>query len=114
MDRKDDVISTKRPKLISTNQKQSVILYTNRDLEPIFHIYEYEEGIRESLEIAAYVVSEFELMNDAYKSIDFNVWSDLFYTSNTQKQNDALTLSLKIYSLDTCLVPRNLRGLTCS
>lgn len=37
----------------------------NRDLEPIFHIYEYEEGIRESLEIAAYVVSEFELMNDA-------------------------------------------------
>lgn len=53
-------------------------------------------------------------MNDAYKSIDFNVWSDLFYISNTQKQNDALTLSLKIYSLDTCLVPRNLRGLTCS
>lgn len=90
----------------------------NRDLEPIFHIYEYEEGIRK---IAAHVVSEFKKrtfsvseVSDADKSIDFNVWSDLFYISNTQKQNDALTLSLKIYSLDTCLVPRNLRGLTCS
>lgn len=29
----------------------------NRDLEPIFHIYEYEEGIRK---IAAHVVSEFK------------------------------------------------------
>lgn len=77
MDRKDDVISTKRPKLISTNQKQSVILYMNRDLEPIFHIYEYEEGIRK---IAAHVVSEFKKrtfsvseVSDADKSIDFNV-----------------------------------------
>lgn len=69
-----------------------------RYLEPIFHVYEYKEGIRESLEIAAYVVSEFELKNDAYKSIDFNVWYDLFYISDTQKQNDVLTISLKIYN----------------
>lgn len=69
-----------------------------RYLEPIFHVYEYKEGIRESLEIAAYVVSEFELKNDAYKSIDFNVGYDLFYISDTQKQNDVLTISLKIYN----------------
>lgn len=45
----------------------------NRDLELIFYIYEYEEGIREFFEIVVYVVLEFELMNDVYKSIDFNV-----------------------------------------
>lgn len=49
----------------------------NRDLEPIFHIYEYEEGIRK---IAAHVVSEFKKrtfsvseVSNADKSIDFNV-----------------------------------------
>lgn len=114
MNRKDDVISTKQPKLTLTNQKQSVLLYMYRDLDPIFHVYEYEEGIREFLKIAAYVVSEFELMNDAYKSIDLNVSSDLFFISDTQKQNDVLTIGLKIYNLNTCLVPRDLRGLTFS
>lgn len=52
-----------------------------RDLELIFYVYEYEEGIREFFEIVVYVVLKFELINDVYKSIDFNVWFDLFYIS---------------------------------
>lgn len=53
-----------------------------RYLELIFYVYEYKEGIREFFEIVVYVVLEFELKNDVYKSIDFNVGYDLFYISD--------------------------------
>lgn len=57
----NDVISTKRPKLTLTIKNSQP--YCKVIKKHFFHVREYEESIRKSLSIAAYVVSEFDLKN---------------------------------------------------
>ncbi|XP_048731467.2 uncharacterized protein LOC125648408 [Ostrea edulis] len=103
---------------VSTDSSVEYVDY----LELPFHVHEYEESIRESpdkccsccfrilFKDQTFLMSE---VNDACKSIDLNVSSDLCSTCKTTlKQNKIPSISLKGNNLDTGLVPRELEGLT--